>query len=412
MTALSPHADPLPCLTAPAGFRVASGTCGLKPSSRPDLFLLAAENPVSAAALFTRNRFVGAPVTVSRAHITIPRARAIVCNSGIANVATGQQGITDARKMCRTIGLALGCRQDDVLVCSTGIIGPRLPMEKIEPGLRATTEALAHGPEAEWGAGEAILTTDHHVKAARTTCRIQDATVTVGGMAKGSGMIAPNMATMLAFLTTDARISPSLLRRMLKRAGTQTFNRMSVDGDTSTSDSVFILASGEADHPPLREPDHPGYGALQQAITQICRRLAEQIIRDGEGVTRRMRVSVRGATSVQAADRVGRTVVNSPLVKTALHGGDPNWGRLVMAVGRSGAPFRPEELSIEIAGIPLLAGGEPVAMEAPTRKRLEQAMQAEEVAITIDLRRGPHEVTWLGADLSREYIRINADYTT
>ncbi|MDX1682768.1 MAG: bifunctional glutamate N-acetyltransferase/amino-acid acetyltransferase ArgJ [Phycisphaeraceae bacterium] len=399
-------------ITDPAGFKAAGVTCGIKPSGKPDLALIVADRAATAAGVFTRNRFVGAPVTVSREHVADGRARAIVCNSGISNVATGEQGIANAREMCRRVGARLDIDADHVLVCSTGIIGPHLPMEKIRGGIDKAAGALAADPQGGHDAAGAILTTDKVTKTAGTTVDIDGTKVTVAGMAKGSGMIAPNMATMLAFLTTDAAIEARPLRRLLIGAVATTFNRISVDADTSTSDTALLLASGMADHTPITDHDSDAWQALSAAVTDVCRDLAEQIVRDGEGVTRPFTVEVIGAVDAADADRVGRTVVNSPLVKTAVHGGDPNWGRLVMAVGRSGAELKPERLSITIDGIPVLTAGEPDDLDADTQKRLEDAMTQAQVTFEIDLGLGDATARWLGADLSYEYVRINAEYTT
>jgi len=403
--------EPSSSLTAARGFLVASGTCGIKPSGKPDLMTLFAEGPTTTAGCFTRNRVPGAPVLVSKRRVRSGAARAIVCNSGNSNVCTGKRGVNDARAMCRHAARALGVREAEVLICSTGVIGRRLPMSEIERGLESMLPSkLARGPHADARAAEAILTTDLRPKQALRTLTLGGERVHLGGIAKGSGMVAPDMATMLAFITTDARIESRPLQWSLRESVDRTFNRLSIDEDTSTSDSVLMLASGRAG--PALEPGGPDEAAFREALDDLCRDLSLQIVRDGEGATRVMHVHVRGARSTRDADRVGKAVVGSPLVKTALHGGDPNWGRLVMAIGRSGASVKPARLSIRIGEHPVVRGGEPEPDLARYAQSLTQAMRRDHVHVSIDLGLGECEADWLGCDLSRDYIHINADYTT
>lgn len=415
MTAPQPAAtSPMPrSVTRPKGFRAAGITCGIKVSGKPDLMLIAADRTCSAAGVFTRNQVVGAPVTVSREHLKQARGRgrAMICNSGCSNVATGEQGLEDARTMCAGIGSALGIPTREVLVCSTGVIGRLLPMAKITPGLQRISQELAHGPAADQAAARAILTTDLVAKATSRSVKIGGQRVTLGGIAKGSGMIAPNMATMLAFLTTDAVIAPALLQAALRSASAASFNRITVDSDTSTSDAALILASGAADHAPL-EAGSAELTTFTDALTDLCQELAYEIIRDGEGATKIFRVRVKGARNLTEADQVGRTVADSPLVKTAVHGGDPNWGRLAAATGRAGAKFDSQKLAIYIEGIPVYESAVPIPQTPANIKKLEKAMAKREIRFTIDLGMGEATCEWLGCDLSREYIAINADYTT
>jgi glutamate N-acetyltransferase/amino-acid N-acetyltransferase len=402
-----------PGITRPRGFRAAGGTCGIKPSGAPDLTLIVADGLCTAAGVFTRNRLPGAPVVVSKAHLrsSAGTARAIVCNSGVSNVSTGEQGMADARTMCRTLADELGCAPREVLVCSTGVIGKPLPMGKIVPGIRLLAGQLQQGPDADALAARCILTTDLVPKTAGCTLVVGGKRVTIAGIAKGSGMIAPNMATMLAFITTDAAITPAALRQALRHAVDRSFNRISVDEDTSTSDSVLVLASGAAGHRRITGRN----AAFTDALTRVCESLAYQVVKDGEGATKVFRVVVKGARSAADADRVGRTIVGSPLVKTAVHGGDPNWGRLVMAVGRSGAACRFATLTIGVGDVTVYRRGAPLTLDAAGQARLKATMAAKEITFTIDLgmsRSSAGEATWLGCDLSREYIAINADYTT
>ncbi len=401
-------------ITQPQGFRAAGGTCGIKPSGKPDLTLIVSDVPCAAAAVFTTNKIKGAPVLVSQKHVRNGKARAIVCNSGTSNVATGEQGVRDAQAMCAATAEALGLKHPgagEVLVASTGVIGHRLPMGKVLPGIAALATKLASGKAADTAAADAILTTDLVRKTALRKFKLGGKPVTIGGICKGSGMIAPNMATMLAFITTDAAITPDMLKTALRYSVSQTFNRVSVDSDKSTSDSVMVLANGLAGH---RLIDAPGkaFNAFTEALSDLCADLCEQLIWDGEGVTRIMRVGVTGAASEKDADRVGRAVVDSPLVKTALHGADPNWGRIAMAAGKSGAKVRQPTLSIRIAGMPIYTNGQPTKLGLAPTAQLAKAMAAKEVRIEVDLGLGDASAEWLGCDLSREYIRINADYTT
>lgn len=405
-------------ITKPYGFYAGGLSCGIKPSGSPDLAIVASDRRCAVAGVFTRNRFPGAPVRVCKRHVRGGRAQAIVCNSGVSNVGTGERGIADAEAMCEALAQRMNEHEAfagasvsprDVLPASTGIIGRPLPMDKITAGIATLAPTLARGDQADAAAARAILTTDHNPKTASRTVELSTGSATIGGIAKGAGMIAPNMATMLAFLTTDADVEPRTLRQLLKTASARTFNRVSIDGDTSTSDMLLALANGAAASAVGSEAD---VTAFARALDDLCRDLAEQLVRDGEGVTKLMEVTIHGAATVNDADRVGRAVVDSPLVKTALHGGDPNWGRLVMAVGKSGAKMRPAALSIAIGDIRVLQAGEPTDLDDAAYAELESIMQRDRVAIAIDLGVGEMRATWIGCDLSREYITINADYTT
>ncbi len=401
---------PIRHVTAPAGFRAAAGTCGIKPSGAPDLALIVSDVPARCAAVFTQNAVVGAPVIVGRKHTARGPMRAIICNSGIANVATGQRGINDALAMCGTVAKNIECKPTEVLPCSTGVIGQRLPIEKITAGIDRLTEALGRNKRADADGAQAILTTDTRPKAARRSVNIGSTRITLGGIAKGSGMIAPNMATMLAFVTTDADIAAPLLRQALKAAvnADASFNRLSVDSDTSTSDTVAVLANGMAGHRPIRSS-----GAdprkFTEALTELCRDLAYQIIADGEGIEHVIRVRVSGARSQPDALRVARSVADSPLVKTAVHGLDPNWGRLAMAIGKSGAPVKPDRLTLRIGRTTVFRRGAPRPFNASA---VRKTLKRFEVPIDIDLGSGKGSCEFLGCDLTRQYITINADYHT
>jgi glutamate N-acetyltransferase/amino-acid N-acetyltransferase len=400
----------LSSITRPRGFLAAGGTCGIKASGKPDLALIACERPARLAAVFTTNAVVGAPVLVGREHVRGGRGRAFVVNSGCSNVATGQRGLDDARTMAAAAAEAIGCRPTEVLPASTGVIGHHLPIDRIVRGVAELGPKLAAGPRSDADAAHAILTTDLTPKAARRCVTIDDQVVEIGGIAKGSGMIAPNMATMLAFLTTDADLSAPMLRRALKRAvnADASFNRISVDSDTSTSDTVAILASGLAGHQPIREPDSR-FDDFTAGLTALCQDLAYQVIRDGEGAEHVIRVVVEHAGSEADALRAARAVADSPLVKTAVHGGDPNWGRIAMAVGKSGAQVNPARMSIRIGPTPVYREGRPTAFD---EAEAAGHMAEPEVRLTVDLGLGAGRCEFLGCDLSRQYIAINADYTT
>lgn len=395
-------------LTLPGGFRAAGTTCGLKPSGDPDLALIVSDLPCVSAGVTTQSKCPGATVQVARGHLRRGDGCAIVCNSGIANVATGKRGGADAVAMTRQVADLLGCRRTQVLPASTGLIGEMLTMDKIGRGIATAAAKLGRGPGADAQTARAILTTDLVAKTAFRRVRLSGKSVTLAGIAKGSGMIAPNMATMLAFITTDAAVAPAALRAALRQAVGQSFNRVSIDDDTSTSDSVFVLANGAAANRKVTRAS----GAFQIALTELCRDLAYQIVADGEGATRVMRIRIKRAKNIADADRVGKAIASSPLVKTAVHGADPNWGRLIMAVGKSGAAVRLAGLSLAIADVAVCRRGMGVELAPPVYRKLVRAMRRKEVQITVDLGLGRAGAEWLGCDLSRQYVAINADYTT
>lgn len=405
----------------PAGFFAVGGTAGIKVSGKPDLALVVADRPCTAAGVFTQNKLPGAHVTICKKHLKRGRARAILCNSGCANDATGEQGLKNAIQCCRWVAEqvgGIGAKLDphEVLPASTGVIGPQLPMQKMRRGIAELAGRLKRGPAADEAAARAIMTTDLVPKTAVRRVRLFGKTVTVAGMAKGSGMIAPNMATMLVFVTTDAVIEAVPLQAALRAAVAVSFNRISVDFHTSPSDTVLVLASGAAGHAPIAKASGGAFGGFRGALTEVCRDLAYQIIKDGEGATKVFRVRVRGAKSEVDADAIGRSVVNSPLVKTAVHGGDPNWGRIVTAAANAPARLDPRKLSLRIGsergGVVVFLHGQPVETNRQRQRALERLMKAKEVVFELNLGIGSAEVEWLGCDLSRQYIAINADYTT
>lgn len=392
-------------VTAPAGFRAAGVACGIKPAAL-DLALLVADSPASAAGVFTKNLAAAAPVLVSREHLARSRgwARAIVANSGCANACTGEQGVADARAMAQETARRLGCPAETVLVASTGVIGVTLPMARVLAGIARAVEALDRAHHLE--AARAIMTTDRGPKETAIRVTTPEGTFHVGGMAKGAGMIAPMMATMLAFVTTDARVEPEVLKLALAEAVDDTFNAITVDGDTSTNDTVFALASG-ASGVEIGESHYP---MLVEALRRVCLTLAQEIVRGGEGATKLVTVRVVGARSAAEARRAARALATSLLVKTAVHGGDPNWGRLVAAAGRSGAEFVLSRAAVRIGPVELFRDGRPFDEAAP---RAAEHLRGHDIELEIDLGTGGrHQATMWTCDLSAEYVRINADYRT
>jgi glutamate N-acetyltransferase / amino-acid N-acetyltransferase len=390
-------------VTAPAGFRAAAVASGIKPQGL-DLALVAADHAATAAGVFTLNRAQAAPVLVSREHVAGGHARAVVINSGCANAATGEAGLRDARETARLVAESLGCAPGEVLVGSTGVIGVSLPMDALRAGIPRAASDLAR--EAGGLAARAIMTTDTRPKEVVVEFPLAGHTARVGGMAKGAGMIAPNMATMLCVLTTDAGVAPPLLARALAEAVGESLNRITVDGDTSTNDMAVVLASGAVPAPAILGEGRE-YDAFRAALTEAGRRLAEMIVRDGEGATRIAEVRVEGAASGADADRVARTVAESPLVKTALHGGDPNWGRILGAAGRAGVALDMDRVDIHIGPVWVAQGGTARGYDEAEAHR---AMTADPVRIRLDLHAGPAAGWIWTSDLSRGYVDINAHY--
>ena len=390
-------------ITAPLGFRAAAVAAGIK-AGRPDLALIVGEGPCAAAGVFTQSRAAAAPVLVSREHLVAGRARAIVVNAGCANAATGAQGLRDAREMAAVTAASLGLQPEDVLVASTGVIGVALPMDKIRLGIASAARRLAREGGAD--AALAILTTDTRPKTTTLSLTLGGRPATIGAMAKGAGMIAPNMATLLAFFTTDAAVAPVLLRRALVEAVGESLNRITVDGDTSTNDTALLLASGAAGAPPI-EAEGADFNTFRRGLTRAARALAEAIIRDGEGVTRIAKVRVSGAASDADADRIARTIAESPLVKTAMHGGDPNWGRILAAAGRAGSAADLSRVDIFLGDVWVAEGG---AARTYNEGEAARAMREDPVRIRLDLHSGPGEGWLWTSDLTHGYIDINAHY--
>ncbi len=389
-------------ITAPLGFRAAAVASGIKPE-RLDLALVVADRPSTAAGVFTTNRVQAAPVLVSRDHLAGGRARAIVANAGCANAATGASGLRDARAMASAVAAAVGCEAREVVVASTGVIGVPLPMDKVGAGIIRAAAALSveAGPQA----ARAILTTDTRPKEVRVEVPLGATTAVIGGMAKGAGMIAPNLATLLAFFTTDATVPRELLQRALREAVGDSLNRITVDGDTSTNDCAVILASGARSGAAVAEGGT--FNAFRRGLLEASHRLAEMLVRDGEGVTKIAEVRVEGARSTAEADRVARVVAESSLVKTALHGGDPNWGRILAAVGRCGIELDADQVAIWIGDVWVAEGGHAREYE---EKEAAKAMQEDPVRFRIRLGEGGATGWIWTSDFSSGYVDINAHY--
>ncbi len=391
-------------VTAPCGFEAAGVRCGIK-SAGLDLALIHTVSGATAAGVFTTNRFQAAPVLVTKDRVGRERAHAIIVNSGNANACTGGRGYHDALRMADMTAEALGAPQRSVLVCSTGVIGRPLPMGKVSAGINQAVATL--GPEGGADAATAIMTTDTRPKSLAVELELDGRPVRLGGMAKGSGMIAPNMATMLAFITTDAHLAPGLLHSCLAAATERSFNRITVDGDTSTNDCVLLLANGQSEAGRITHSH--GLARFQEALDEVCGHLAREIVRDGEGASRFIEVRVKGAGSDREAQQIARAIANSPLVKTAIAGGDPNWGRVLAAAGRAGVRFRPEVVDLHLGKVQVVKDGAACAYRADSARR---AVRIAEIEITLDLNAGTHEAVMWTCDLTAEYVKINSEYHT
>jgi glutamate N-acetyltransferase/amino-acid N-acetyltransferase len=394
-------------ITAVPGILASGVAAGIKPSGKKDLALVYSSSPARAAAVFTTNQIKGAPVLVSQEHVRDGRAQAILASAGCSNVCTGEQGVKDAREMTRITGDLLRIPPRQVLIASTGVIGQPLPMDKIRAGLPRLVKGLS--PQGGRLAAEAIMTTDTRPKEAALRFDLAGRPVTIGGIAKGVGMLEPHMATMFCFLATDAMVARDSLPRVLRRATDRSFNRITVDSDQSTSDTVAILANGLAENAPL-ERGGKGLRQFARALEAITERLARMLVEDGEGASKLVEVAVRGARTRREAVIAARSVANSPLVKTAVNGADPNWGRILMALGKSAARVAADRVAVTIGGEPLVEKG----MLRPGARidRIREVMGGPSYTIAIDLGLGRGEDRVWTSDLSEEYVRINAKYTT
>jgi len=394
-------------ITAVPGILAGGIVAGIKPSGKKDLALIYSSTPARAAAVFTSNQVKGAPVVVSREHVRGGQAQAIVASSGCANVCTGEQGIKDAREMTRLVGELLRIPASHVLVASTGVIGVPLPMDKIRAALPKLAKSLS--PQGGRGAAEAIMTTDTRPKESALRVEVGGRPVTIGGIAKGVAMLEPHLATMFCFVATDAVVARGALGAVVQRAVDRSFNRTTVDSDQSTSDTVAVLANGLAENAPL-EAGARGLRQFASGLEAVMAKLARMLVADGEGATKLVTIAVRGAASRRDALIAARTVANSPLVKSAINSQDPNWGRIMMALGKSPARVEQEKVSISFGDERLVERG--MLKEGVRLERVREIMGLSEYDITIDLGLGRGEDRVWTCDLSEEYVRLNAKYTT
>jgi glutamate N-acetyltransferase/amino-acid N-acetyltransferase len=403
-------------VTAPRGYQAAGIIAGLKPSGAPDLALIISEVDAIAAGVFTTTQVRAACVEYCRQRLEAKAsARAILCNAGQANAATGDQGWADAVESARVLGQALNVPSESILLASTGVIGQRIKMEALKAGIPELVAAASeNGGDA---AAKAITTTDLVTKSIALEMPVGDRSVRIGGMAKGSGMIHPNMATMLGFVTCDAAVSPPLWQEMLARAVNRSFNQITVDGDTSTNDTVIALANGQSRTPAITSPG-PEADKLEAMLTEVCIYLAKAIARDGEGATCLMEVQVSGAPDEASANKIARTIAGSSLVKSAIFGRDPNWGRIAAAAGRAGVKFQQEDLQVKLGDFLMMEKGQPLTFDRNAASQYLRDRAAGEylkddtVLISVSVGNGPGSGKAWGCDLSYDYVKINAEYTT
>jgi len=395
-------------VTTPRGYTAGGVRAHIKNAkgTKPDVGMLVSECDAAVAATFTTNKVQGAHVTLCRQRLQGRKARAVVINSGNANACTGAAGSQNAERMAELTGQALGVAPATVWVCSTGTIGIPLPMDRIETGIQAAAKALSR--EGGETVARAIMTTDTVDKQVAFEFTIDGKTVRLGGMAKGAGMIEPNMATMLAFLTTDAAVEPGALQACLSDAVGQTFNAITIDGDESPNDTVILMANGLAGNEPLNAR-HPEWSVFEAAVDEACRALAMKIVADGEGATRFVTLHVQGAASAEDARRAAKTIANSLLVKTSWFGGDPNWGRVISAAGRSGVAMDPARVAIRYDGVTAVRDGQPVP---GVLKDLEAVLKQKQFTLTVLLNLGQGASTVYTCDCSEEYVKINSEYMT
>jgi glutamate N-acetyltransferase/amino-acid N-acetyltransferase len=390
-------------VTSARGFLAAGTHCGIRPD-RPDLALITCQNRASAAGMFTQNQVCAAPVKLCRENVADGFARAVLVNSGNANACTGQQGMADAREMVELAALSLGIEAGDVLLCSTGVIGQALPMEKIRQGIPRLKQSLSEQGGEQ--ASQAILTTDAFAKTCAATVTTSQGTYTLGGMAKGAGMIHPNMATTLCFITCDAEVAPQPLRAALKAATDASFNSVSVDGDTSTNDTILLLASGSSGVK-LSEPSE--LEQFTQALTLVAQDLAKKVVRDGEGARCLVEVRVTGASSDRVADQIARTVCGSLLFKTMLAGAEPNWGRVLAAAGRAGVPFCEESCRLSFGGVCVYSQGRGLP---ENQAAAAQVLQGSEFEMVLELGQGSGSARRWTCDIGHGYVELNGAYMT
>ena len=393
-------------VTFPQGFKAAGVKAGIKKSGNLDVAVIYTEKEAAVAGTFTQNAVAAAPVFASKAVVKTGTAHAITANAGCANACTGEQGEKDARAMQQITAEALGCKPSDVVVASTGVIGVNLPMDKMEKGIKqAVAELDENGSE---NAGNAIITTDTYSKTCTAEVTLGGKKVRLGAIAKGSGMIQPNMATMLCFITTDANIESSLLQKALSEVVEVSFNMISIDGDMSTNDMAIVLANGAAGNDKVTT-EGEDYEAFKAALQEMCQGLAKRIAADGEGATKFLTVNVKGTKSFADAKTIAMSVAKSPLVKTAFFGEDPNWGRVICAVGYAGVPMDPQKTVVKFGDIPVYANGVGAEFD---EEALRKVMAEHDIVIDIDMGAGEEEATVWTCDFSYEYVKINGEYHT
>ncbi len=395
-------------ITAPKGFLAAGISGGIKISGKKDIGIICCPTGAKAAGVFTTNKIVSAAVTVCKKHIKTGNTEAIIVNSGNANTCTGKLGLKNTQIMCQTAAQLIHSKANQVLVASTGIIGHQLPMEKVTAGLILAAAQLSAGPKAGNDFAQAIMTTDTRCKQAFKTVNIDNVKITIAGTAKGAGMIGPNMATTLCFITTDIAITKALLQKALKNAVGDSINKLTVDGHQSTNDTAIILASGLAGNKTITKTDTQ-YKKFSVALSQLTTDLAKQMALDAEGATRMFTIVVNGAANKNEAAKAARAVANYDLVKCAIHGGDPNWGRIICAVGSCGVKLNPKKLTCNIGNITVFKNGQPVKFAS---KKVSKIIKQKEHTITVNLGTGKFTDFCYGCDLSKEYVTINADYHT
>ncbi len=398
-------------VTYPKGFKASGIHCGLrKNKNKKDLALVLADNECDVAAIYTTNKVYGAPIRVTREHIKNGKARAIICNSGNANTCN-PDGVEKANAVCKALADHIGISENDVVVASTGVIGQTLDIEPIVKGIPSLYNELDTTAEAGYCAAAAIMTTDTRLKQIAVETTLGGKTVKIGGMAKGSGMISPNMATMLCFVTTDASIDYTVLQPLLKEVADKTFNMISVDGDTSTNDTLCVMASGCADNERITTASGKDYTAFAEALEYVCRYLARKMAADGEGATKLLECRIRNCTEVQKARILAKSVINSPLVKTAMYGADANWGRILCALGYAGVDFDPQKVDVNFISnegeINVCKNGGNVGFDEDRAKAI---LSEDSIIIDVDMNEGTECTIAYGCDLSYEYVRINGDY--
>ena len=393
-------------VTFAKGFTAAGVKAGIKKSGNLDVAVIYTKTQAVVAGTFTQNKVAAAPVYVSKEVVATGTAHAIVANAGCANACTGQQGLDDAHKMAQIAADELGVNANDVIVGSTGVIGVNLPMDKLEAGIKDAVANLS--ADGIGNACRAIITTDTHSKSVTCEFELSGKTVRMGAIAKGSGMIRPNMATMLCYITTDIAIDQALLQKAVSGCVEKSFNMISVDGDMSTNDMVIVLANGEANNAKITE-ENADYQIFFDKLMMLCTELAKQIAADGEGASKFLTINVKGAKSFADAKTVGMAIANSPLVKTAFFGEDPNWGRVICAVGYSGADMVPEKTVVKFGGITIFANGTGATYD---EKALAHVMKEKDIVIDIELNMGQEDATVWSCDLSYEYVKINGEYHT